>query len=85
VAVTAVVSILIAGAILVSVGYAGFLAGRDSAEREAGRTIADLRRRCMALRSQRDRALEASARNARILGTLPPVVIPEPSWMRDDA
>jgi len=73
----------VGGCVLFAVGGAGFLAGRDAAERKAGMTIANLRRRCMALTSQRDRAQEQANRYARVLNILPPVEVREPSWMDD--
>ena len=79
--ITEIVSVVVGGCVLFAVGGAGFLAGRDAAERKAGMTIANLRLRCMALTSQRDRAQETANRYARILGTVPPVVVREPSWM----
>lgn len=56
---------LIGVGILAAVGYGGFLAGRDQAERSAARHIADLRRANMGLRKERDRYLARLAEIGR--------------------
>lgn len=81
---TEILTLSIGMAMLVGTGYAGYLGGRDAAERKAGETIANLRRRCLVLNAQRDRLLESNARLSRSLGLTanPPRL---PMWMDDDA
>jgi len=69
--------------LVVAVGYGGFLAGRDAAERKAAETIANLRRHSMILRAQRDQANERAARQARALGVFAPPPVVEPDWMSE--
>jgi hypothetical protein len=80
---TELVAVLVAGVILVAVGWAGYLAGRDGARREAGNTIATLRRRNMALVAKLERTERAAGTHRRILGILPDVHVSEPGWMRE--
>lgn len=77
-----VVGVLAAVAVLFAVGYAGYLGGRDAAERKASETVSNLRRQVSILRGQRDRAVENNARLARTLG-LQRVQEPElPEWLQ---
>ena len=82
---TEAVSVLIVAGFMLAAGYAGFLVGRDAAMRQAGETIANLRRRCMGLTAQRDRLLDQNGRMARTLGITRPVDPAPPAWMSDDA
>lgn len=81
-AVTELATFLIGSLILAGCVWAGFLAGRDSAERAAAKTVADLRRANLALRQQRDRAVENNARLARALRLTDPLPPETPEWMR---
>lgn len=78
---TELVSGVVGIAFLIGVGYAGYMGGRDAAERKASETIANLRRRCAILTSQRDRAVEANSRMARTLGLHRNPEPPTPDWM----
>ena len=52
------ITIIIAGAILLAVGYAGYLGGRDSSERRAFATISTLRADLARERLESDRLRE---------------------------
>lgn len=73
---------ILAGSIVVfGVGYAGFRAGRDTAERRAYYTIAELRRGLRVARLDNDRLVQAVGRLERQqkAARVPTVKIPE--WM----
>lgn len=79
---TGFVSAVVGVVVLLAVGYAGYLGGRDAAERKASETISNLRRQVSILRAQRDRAVENNSRLARTLG-LHRVEEPDvPDWMQ---
>lgn len=78
---TELVSGLLGIGFLMGVGYAGYVGGRDAAERKAAETIANLRRRCAIVTNQRDRAVEANGRMARTLGLHGNPEPPTPDWM----
>lgn len=63
--------------------YAGFLFGRDAAERHAGETIANLRRQVVAYRARQDRLESRNAQLAAALHYAQPPNTAVPEWMRD--
>lgn len=73
-----VVQWLIGFGILMAVGYAGFLGGRDAAERQASATIADLRRANASLRRQKETAYAEAARWHRLANARTPQ---PPEWL----
>lgn len=81
-AVTEFLTFVIGILMLAAAGVAGYLGGRDAAERKAAQTIADLRRAAMVLRSQRDRAVENNSRLARLVAAQTPRHPDTPEWMK---
>jgi cell division protein FtsB len=79
--VTGLVSALVGVGLLFGVGYAGYLAGRETAESRAHNTIANLRRANAALRRRVDRLEEQNYRQARQLGSAVPKPVALPEWM----
>jgi cell division protein FtsB len=78
---TGLVSALVGVGLLFGVGYAGYLAGRETAESRAHNTIANLRRANAALRRRVDRLEEQNYRQARQLGSAVPKPVALPEWM----
>lgn len=82
---TELIQFMIGGAIVLAVGYAGFLMGRDSGERQAFYTISELRRQVRALNLDLDRMrqrLNAIPRgDAQQIRTDPDRLTAEAKWM----
>lgn len=74
-------TILVGGAVLLLVGYAGYLVGKNAGERRAYATVADLRQRLSAARLEREALVERERRlTERLRAANLPIRTPE--WLR---
>ena len=75
------VGIVIGVGFVLAIGYAGYLGGRDAAERKASETIATLRRTVIGLRQERDTLRERNTQLAAALYLRRNIEPEAPSWM----